>query len=136
MFIACNTSAEEGGPQFALIELTPAIAGELLKYREAVQQTGKFGSLCCVEYFESRVTWGETDLAIGDEWVRVPDQNAVHGGDPVCAETIKATGGGVLWSAWPEHSSGYFETEKLTWRDLEAVVAGRNPFKLVGGLKG
>ena len=81
------------------------------------------------------MAWGETDLEIGDEWVRVSDENAVYGDDdnPVCAETIKATGRGVLWSAWPENSSGYFETEELTWRDLDAVAAGINPFKSVGG---
>jgi hypothetical protein len=134
MFIACNTSGEEGSPHFALIELTPEIAAELLKYRSVVEQARKFSDrLHCVEYFESRVTWGDTNLDIGDAWVRVPSENAVHGGDEhrVCAETIKITSTGVLWSASPKHSNGYFETEELAWDDIDAVAAGNNPFKLV-----
>lgn len=132
MFIACNTSAEEGSPQFASIELTPQIAAELLKYRSAVEQARKISEgFYCVEFFESRVLWGDTDLNIGDEWVQVPSGNAVYGGDeyPICAETLKATITGVLWSAAPKHSDRYFETEELAWEDLEAVAAGHTPFK-------
>jgi hypothetical protein len=125
MFIACNTSAEEGSPQFASIELTPQIAAELLKYRSAVEQARKISDgFYCVEFFESRVLWGDTDLNIGDEWVQVPSGNAVYGGDeyPICAETLKAPS---LAFCGPQHRS--IQTGILRPRNSPGRILRRLP---------
>ncbi len=139
MFIACNTSSslEISGVEYAIMAITPAVAKTLLSYQPIYDIAKKFDrQLYCLEFFSLLVSYGNTELEIGDEWVKVDKFSDVDTTKPdssVSSATMKITSGGIIWSASPKHANGaYVETEELTWDDIAAVAKGENPFVAAG----
>ena len=130
--IASNTSGNEGSPGYVLVTLTQEIAKDLLKYKGFIKPIQALdSSFYCMEFFRSDADFGTTDLEIGDEWVQVPDEDAVAADTDITANTLKITTSGVFWAACLKHCDGNFESEELSWKDIEQVAAGNNPFKMV-----
>jgi hypothetical protein len=45
------------------------------------------------------------------------------------ADMLRVMPDGVMWTAQPKHGDGEFETETVTWEQLEQVAAGGWPFE-------
>lgn len=135
MHLICRTTADSYFYGFTWLELTPEVARRLLSYRTFFEQVrGHDGRLYCLEFFDNTVAYGKgfTSAAIEDVgsgcWQEVPGDPGLLAGWPTCAETLKVTDSGVLWSASPKHSDGSFETEEIAWDDLDAAARGEHPF--------
>ena len=135
MYIASNTnsSVDHHRLDYVILELTPELAQKLLKYREVLEAAKKIDdNLLCVEYFNYLATFGVSNFEIGDDWVRVPNEDAViedkdFGG--VEAPTMKINDGGIIWAASPKNGNGeIIESEELDWVQIEAVARGEDPF--------
>lgn len=144
MKLFCGTSDSRGYCEWASTEITPAQARKLIDtYRPLFDHAKTVNSLLyCLEFYDS-INWANTTNADTDradfdntQWYAVGDKVEVGSDDDlrnprVAAETMKVTSGGILWSASPKHSDGYFETPELSWDDLEQITLGKNPFTTI-----
>ena len=134
MFLICRTSSDNDYYQCAKLDLGQELARNLLTYRSLAKKAQTFDSqFYCVEFFSYDVVYGECFGTVGHfepgQWLSVSqDPQLDDGWSKVAAPAMRVTKDGILWSASPKHSSGYFETEEIPWDDLEAVVRGEDPF--------
>jgi hypothetical protein len=142
--LVCQTSSSIGVYDYAALVISPATARAFIdKYRPAWHAIEKIDpSLYCLEFFDGRVTWGamSRDVAVaalsdGEDWIEVEtpgdvDTVVLEEGS-VAAECMMVTKDGILWSASPKHSDGYFETKEISWEELEAIAGGKHPFDVV-----
>jgi hypothetical protein len=129
ILVGCTTTDSTGYFDYAFIELDEKLAKYLLGLKDLFDYAlTKDSSLYCVECFDGAATWCDSAQ------VELPDQkwHQINGSDlwmeesdnKVTAETIKATNGGVLWSASPKYSDGYFETRELSWDLIQRFANG------------
>jgi hypothetical protein len=136
----CATSDDTGNWKYAGLTLSPSVAKGLLTYRAQYEAVKKFdSSLYCLEFFNYLVEYYD-GLGGGDvnelaelafetcEWIHLPEWAAPEIAR-VAASTLKVTSSGVLWSAHAKHSQDQFETQEISWKDLEIVAAGGDAFK-------
>lgn len=135
--VCCTVSAPEfGGYDYATLELTPKRARRLLGLRAVVALAKTVSDqFYAAEFWDYSVTYGKnanhdddklTDLDSG-EWGPMAADSRIRRGR-TSAETVQVTDAGVLWTAYPKHGDGQFETVTLTWALLEAVARGEWPF--------
>jgi len=139
MRMLCRTTDTNDGYNYATIDIDAERAKELLTLRPLWEQLQKtLPSLYCIEIFDATPEFYEsvkfdnlsedTISAIeNSELTEVPtsgEELPSYGEQhSTCAETLKVTRSGVLWSANPKYGEGYFETQDFTWALLEEIAA-------------
>jgi len=144
--LVCVTTANDRGPNYAGIAINKSSASELMQYRDlTVPLIAHDDSFYCIEFFDSSsIRWNdrlidedlEDSLDSSSEWLRVEQLDDIDqlfdkaNSLRLAAETAKITRDGVLWSASPKHSDGYFETQELSWYVIEQIAKGNGPVGL------
>lgn len=138
--LVCRTSYSsdfQDGYTHAVVHLCPAAARRLLEYRDLLPALQRHDSNFYVaEFFDTSVDYGdltENDwqgvgdhLDIGDWWTLPSGAEMEPAG--VTADCLCVTKRGVHWSASSQYSGAAFETERITWAELEQVRDGFWPF--------
>ena len=124
----CRTTDNGWGFEYARLRLTPERASTLLSYRDliaplAAHDRGFYG----IEFFDGLVLFGDVspdDYVEHGFWVEDVHKSILFKEERSSCHMLHVTESGVLWSGHPKHGEGHFETELISWADLERVAAG------------
>jgi len=138
--LVCMTTDSSDFYSYAILHITPRSAKELLTLKPIWEQANAAKDrLYCLEWFDDRITYGESvidNLAeLQNEWEQVPanlatKKNLIDARYQVSVASLKACDSGIVFSAAPKNDNGYFETPELGWADLEQLAAGKCPFPM------
>lgn len=138
MIVYCRTAGDESDYYaVARVILTPETAHSLLGYRDLVAAAKAYdGSFYALVFFDHTPDFGEYPSAI------LHEDDLEHGEWAVVEEppefelqttearpsSLYVKEDGVYWVGTNKYASGEFETETLSWAELEAVENGEDPF--------
>lgn len=127
LILVCTTIGKNCNYEYALLGIDARRAEKLVSYRARVEELKKqHDSFYCLEFFDYSITWGmgiHTDLVSPEGWCITKDAGIIReSSDQKVNATLCVTDEGVYWSAAPDFNC--FETEVLSWSDLQAIIAG------------